>query len=82
MAKELEVSLRRRSGSEPPDPSSIRSLNLSYQAKMEEKEKRYSADSTKLEMLDEDPIEGRVSAYMAWWDVLEWEGEERKRMFV
>jgi len=63
MAQELEQSLRRRSESEPPDPSSIRSLNLSYQAKIEEEKKRHSADSpglSKHEMLDEDPIGGRV----------------------
>ena len=65
MAQELEVSLRKRSDSEPPDPSSIRSLNLSYQAKMEEKEKRDGGVETpslpRAELLDEDPIGGRVS---------------------
>ena len=64
MAQELEVSLRKRSDSEPPDPSSIRSLNLSYQAKMEEKEKRDGVETPSLpraELLDEDPIGGRVS---------------------
>ena len=33
MARNLELALRKRSDSEPPDFSSLRSLNMSYKAK-------------------------------------------------
>ena len=66
VAQELEQSLRSRSESEPPDPSGIRSLNLSYQAKMEEGKKRHSADSPGLprhDMLDDEPITEKVRGF-------------------
>ena len=36
VARNLELALRKRSDSEPPDLSSLRSLNMSYKAKMTE----------------------------------------------
>ena len=36
VARNLELTLRKRSDSEPPDLSSLRSLNMSYKAKMTE----------------------------------------------
>ena len=36
VARNLEFALRKRSDSEPPDLSSLRSLNMSYKAKMTE----------------------------------------------